>query len=492
MNWKPIPEEQEDPALIQQLQEVFRMNSEDKASLDRIQARLFQTDTTQLSVLDPKPAENVLPYQNGQFHPSVSDRLPQRQKSWPNRLALIAAVLLIMILTGATISTFFLMKGKSGPAGKTATAIPPTSTPTTTPAQAHHILGNGVSLYGKGLYMVTEQKGWYAPNTKPGGGPLFRTTDGGQTWQSVTLPQELSQQRFNVTVLDENTVLIQPLNAQAGTALLNFYWTDNGGATWQQRNWPTTPAIDQDGTGDFRSTFLDNLHGWVFIHQIMFNGGGLPMQAPTQTLFKTDDGGQTWQQVVTLPFKYPVLTITFNNAQTGWITTTIDDPNHSSLQDRAAFPTTLYVTHDGGKNWSQQVLPAPTAHIVRFSGIRDITFQDEKQGYFIGSYTVTDLNIPQNDYLYTTHDGGNSWQINGPAFPTFGMYITDTNHIYDGKYLYELKNGQWTKTSNVLVDADRIQFLSSQQGIALVNYRDFSNSTDGGKSWHKISTLPQS
>lgn len=100
---------------------------------------------------------------------------------------------------------------------------------------------------------------------------LYSTTDGGSTWQSVTLPAEF-------TVADPPAGGLYFVSMTSGLALGRWiYRTDDGGKTWstgKQVNWD----------GEF--SFVDINTGWA----VARNAGQV-------ALVKTIDGGKTWQEI---------------------------------------------------------------------------------------------------------------------------------------------------------------------------------------------------
>jgi len=480
MNFNPLPEEQQHPDLVRDLQAVYLMTSEDRASLDRIQTRLFQLAPGQPQ--EQEPAHRF----NGNIALGNPGR-PRRNKPWFQHLGLIAAAFFVVVLTGVLLSTFVLMREKINNR-----SLPVTSGQSTSISPVQRtLIGKGQSLESKGFCMIDSQNGWAISSQNSG--PLFRTTDGGKSWQRLNLPQKIVGESFSVSVFDKDMAFLLPKTNPAGFLMLYFYRTIDGGTTWQRINWPTTPKVAQEGFGEFDWTFLDHNHGWVSVMTQQYNGAGIPgaSQTDDETLYHTDNGGLAWQKVARFPFKYRADNLTFSDAQTGWLTTHIDDPNHAALSDPYSFPAALYMTHDGGYTWKQSLLPAPPTKYIKFTGLQGPWFRSANTGYLLAAVS----NISGNGdkiYLYITRDNGKSWQVSGAAFTTYGLNVLDATHSYDNTFLYVLINGQWVKTSNAPPGGDttRVQFLSPQIGIAIVNaHEEVYRSNDGGKTWQGVGHL---
>ena len=100
---------------------------------------------------------------------------------------------------------------------------------------------------------------------------LYSTPDGGQSWQSVSLPSVF-------TVLTPPAGGLFFTNVQSGLALGRWiYRTDDAGKTWssgKQVNW------------DGQFSFVDLNTGWA----VATNAGQI-------ALVRTVDGGGTWQEI---------------------------------------------------------------------------------------------------------------------------------------------------------------------------------------------------
>lgn len=498
MNRNLLPEEQDHLELIKRLQEIHQLTPEDTASLVSIQARLFAAAPTSLH--ERSQAHPEAPSQPEPLVPKRPEQ-PRTKQVWPRHLELLASVLGVVLLIGTIVSMIVLIQGKYHQtiAGrKTAVPTLPTNTvsPTLVPAEPRTLVGKGTLLNSQNIDMVTSQVGWAFPDQSgTNAGPMLRTTDGGKHWQQVVLPQELSGQHFEAYAFDAGMAFILPLTAQAGFFQPFFYRTLDGGVTWQRSTWPPlpTPTAGTSGGPLLDWSFVNHLQGWVSVMRMPCCGGdtrGVTLaQWGGQTLYHTTDGGLTWRQVARFSFKYLAGDLTFATAQTGWITTLVDDPAHTALEDPLAFPTALYVTHDGGKTWHQQVLAAPLQG-TSAPGYGNLTFFSATRGYLINQ--VSTSNGHSQDFLYLTQDGGTTWQIRGPALPTFGMRVLNDRYLFSSTTLFALVNGAWVAISNPPPGGGntRVEFLSSLTGIALASTGDVYSTSDGGKTWQKISTLP--
>lgn len=176
-----------------------------------------------------------------------------------------------------------------------------------------------------GMTFSTPANGWVT-GTKPQDGfvYLYRTENGGVSWQHQNLP--LPEGMQNAQVILERP---QFFNANEGVlpvtffqvnneSVGNFYKTTDGGQTWKLTS-------NTDVTN--HAYWFDLTHGW--------NWDG------TQ-LHRTTDGGMTWQ---TLEMGFPETSIQvkldFVTAEQGW----------ALVREDETTPAKLFFTLNGGKNW---------------------------------------------------------------------------------------------------------------------------------------------
>lgn len=183
-------------------------------------------------------------------------------------------------------------------------------------------------------------------------GGIWRTTDGGASWTSITVPA--STDKLNdVFFTDAQT------GYAAGDSGLVLKTAD-AGATWT-----TTTGVT---SRELRSIyFIDANNGYV--------GGS------NGTVLKTTDGGQSWNILsdTITGTTQSIYSIWFINASTGYIT------GDGGM---------IKMTSDGGSTWTH--LPNP--YLGFFNG-RSIWFTDANTGYISG----------QGGRLIKTTDAGLTW-----------------------------------------------------------------------------------
>jgi photosystem II stability/assembly factor-like uncharacterized protein len=213
-------------------------------------------------------------------------------------------------------------------------------------------------------------------------------------------------------------------------------------------------------------------------------------------IYRSTDAGATWTKVASttadnessgLPFAGLKGNVVFLNTMTGWVTGRMLIPNWLYL----------YVSHDGGSKWRQQMLPLPpqvtfpwdsSTVAPRFFGAQD------------GILPVFYRNRNTNTWLavfYVTHDGGTTWAYTTPVSSTRGEFsplsFADVAHgwVTDGSTLYVTDNGgrRWMEIHPPppFADVKQLDFISAQTGWALIRTVPFLLKTlNGGHTWMPV------
>lgn len=244
---------------------------------------------------------------------------------------------------------------------------------------------------------------------------LLKTTDGGNTWNSMDL-SALRISRFIAffPVNDQLLYACAPdLSLGPPTSPRVMYKSSDGGITWLKlfsTNFNGSYRLhfftDQiglsanisqmlrttDGGETWRTVFEESLAGLDLLQGFASGtvyaaggGGGYDGLLSTGILLKSTDRGQTWQK---LPWPRPAIhTLSFLTEQIGF----------AGTLDRQ-----LYKTVDGGSSWQRVAEPLP-------GGAGQGVFMSEQEGYLAGTA------------LYHTTDGGRSWQVEHPL-PATDVY----------------------------------------------------------------------
>lgn len=198
-------------------------------------------------------------------------------------------------------------------------------------------------------------------------------------WRVVHLNEDVHGRALNISFYDDHL----------GFALYNnsiLLRTTDIGESWERISLP----------GNME---LSDIH---FVNEDLFFLAGRDSYADDDTgfLFRSLDAGLNWELVNSQ--ELPINNIWFFDEQNGLIA----GYNH------------IASTSDQGNTWST-VLNIPVGEFTSGS-IRQLKFADEDMGYAFG-VGLSDDPPSLTNALYSTANGGNSWDYVGPINPAFGV-----------------------------------------------------------------------
>ena len=236
-----------------------------------------------------------------------------------------------------------------------------------------------------GIFFLDSLKGWAV-----GDGDPLRTTDGGDDW--VTLPSTGALGFFRCVFLDSLRGWASGASPDTTPAV---YRTTDGGNSWTYSG----PSF----LGEFIDiSFVDTLKGWVTGFDYDTNRG---------VVYATTDGGVGWAEQYETP-GIALYGLNFVNSLKGWV----------SGYYLSNISAVMRVTTDGGQTWNPQT--------VSGWALGDVDFVDSLNGWCVGWST-----------LLRTVDGGVNWSSQFPPVDIFSLSIDmlDTLHgIYGGTDGYVL------------------------------------------------------
>ncbi len=324
----------------------------------------------------------------------------------------------------------------------------------------------------QGLQMLDPNNGWALSETG-----VLRTADGGHTWHNAA-PAGMSGRPNGSFFMDESHAWVIAASADMTSGTL--YRTIDGGATWESISVPFGGAsID----------FIDPLTGWALA------GLGYALSHEAVAVFRTSDGGITWSRVFTddptapdtsdtLPFAGDKNGLTALDADHAWVAGS--EPVSDFIY--------LYSTQDAGKTWSSQNPPLPAAFAGAMTNAYPPHFFNSTDGVLtVGVYADSPVTL-----LYLTKDGGKNWSavqpvpVNGRvSMPSFTDFF-----VWDGgPSLYASQDSGFTWSSvntnvNFPNELVSFQFVDPTTGWAVTSdansqYKLYQT-TNGGASWNVI------
>jgi photosystem II stability/assembly factor-like uncharacterized protein len=172
------------------------------------------------------------------------------------------------------------------------------------------------------------------------------------------------------------------------------YKTSDGGRTWQQQ-------LTWDGPGPQYMRFSSDGSRGLVVGQ-----GGVP-------LFRTTDGGAHWQRMALPPQAAQVALQYFLNADEGWIIAYLNEATPGFAG--------VFHTADGGLSWTQTArldVNQDFSHGQPGGSLQgNLVFSDSSNGWMTpATFSGTGI-TPVPAFLYVTHDGGKTWGVQTFAEP---------------------------------------------------------------------------
>lgn len=294
--------------------------------------------------------------------------------------------------------------------------------------------------------MVDEQTGWAIGTRDTTLYYLLRTQDGGRTWVNVSPPYAGDQgQRPVLAVRDVHRAWVAYPVEDMRRASPVVWRTQDGGRTWQ-----ASPVILKEDEFRFEPgplVVVDDAHLWLLVH---LEGG---MHQDYAALFASQDGGVTWTRV-TDPWNEAAADLM--SLYTTEMAFTVDGYGWATKANGVAPGGILVVTDDGGVSWRAKTLTppdvqgalaapscdtasphlwaqrvgtllltcpyeAPQAFLVHVEGDQEVTlplpevaqsmrFFNPREGLAFGPHPYAAINDSPYSFIYRTRDGGLSWK----------------------------------------------------------------------------------
>jgi WD40 repeat protein len=367
-------------------------------------------------------------------------------------------------------------------------------------------LTDGQQLTLTSIHMVDGDSGWAIDSA----GHLLRTSNGGTQWRDVS-PTDMTFSDEGLFILDGSTAWVTPTIApcyQPGcppaSLMEGTVWrTVDGGQSWEA----SQPFLlgRQDGSAYivpyYRPAtlkFIDSNHGWLLVsvdHR---------MRRDFYRLLYSSDGGNSWSRLIDETNGPPFVeafNVEFLDTQRGFLAG--EGPQEYYDTDH------LFVTDNAGESWEKreigEAMPWRTCSIEAFKlqtlspSVMSVAAKVQRIQYQTTDCTPTLverhalLTIPRSGYLWDPWRVKRTWNTGG--FPYFmndtlgwvlvipGSGLSNTlQHTQDGGVT-------WQVIRRVAWEEARFSFVDERTGWAIATSGEESalvHTTNGGESWEEI------
>ena len=328
-------------------------------------------------------------------------------------------------------------------------------------------------------------------------GGIFKTIDGGTTWTPIFDVQSyLSIGCITLDPTNPNIIYVGTGDPNiSGSAFIGdgVYKSTDAGVTWTHLGLTAERIISKIA--------VNTLHPNIVYAAAM----GIPfLPTPDRGLYKSTDGGTTWNQVLHISDSAGVIDLVMDPSHpdtlyaAGW-----DRLRNNQMSYVHGNHALIYKTTNGGVSWTTLAGGLPIGDYSRIS----LSMSGVNHNTLFASYSDTTYNLYK---IYKTTNNGTTWAaiptstlnnpFNGQGWYSGGVHVnpTNDNQIWlCGVDLYKTTNGgtNWSlgapdwSTYIVHGDMHDVEFFNATT-IFITTDGGLYKTTDAGNNWTKIENIP--
>jgi photosystem II stability/assembly factor-like uncharacterized protein len=381
------------------------------------------------------------------------------------------------------------------------TPIPPTETPTPIAIVPTIPTSNTIQHFPSGkeftvtyIHMIDETVGWAIGGLENVGDHVLSTFDGGTTWTDLTPPEAEADSGDRKTATgyfqDAQTGWVIYTNVSGVNPSQPLVWrTHDAGLSWQaSQPLDVTYPIMYYFPGNLQ--FINGETGWLLVHV----GGG--MFHDYIAIYRSQDGGMNWS---TIQDPYNDISLIMSCSKTSMLFT---DDTHGWLTgdcQGVASGVLLYKSNDGGTTWQEVTLPDPTGTPGLFSnfqaacGSYDPFFVNNDLGHLSVKCTFYKKQPTTYQYfVFTTQNGGSTWTSSPYPGESLYFFSDNTGWAIDNKIQHTSDGGlTWKPIKDVSWTA-QMDFISEQIGWGVAKAGDVMalvKTDNGGARWSELNPV---
>lgn len=285
---------------------------------------------------------------------------------------------------------------------------------------------------------VSGSKAWIAVYDVNGGGRIYKTEDGGQTWihQESALFNNSASFPNVIHMFNENEGYCQgdPINGE-----FEIYVTSNGGDTWTLVNGNNIPNPQ---SGEM---------GWTGVADAV--GNTVWFGTNKGRIYKSTDKGNTWQVYNT--GQANVSRLSFADENNGVAICAVYNQQTGQLESWK-----MIKTNNGGQTWTE--IPVASAYLS------DVSAVPGTPGMYVG---VKIAQVPEQNFSAYSLDYGTTWTMIDDSIQYTNVQMYNANVGWAGGFNWDQNTGGIYKWVG-LPSSDEPYFVSSPvlDVISLENY----------------------